>query len=262
MRYQTDEAILVKSSLPASEYRSGFDVAYPLAPMGIFQAQRRSPALTTAALTTALSPAPFGSSTFAPAVSPSVAAVATATLVGGQVRHRAALTDRPLLLSFKGSCAGKPRKKYAEAWRQYEDIVMLCTDHDKAASAKYNYHELQLRSRFALAPAGNGLHSSRLMEAVFLGAIPVLAEPELLLPFCDVVDWSLFSVRVPAERWREIPALLRAITPERLVEMQRQLAHARETYFENPMRTAVSLVWFRLQALRAASGGQNRTNTR
>ena len=70
MRYQTDEAILVKSSLPASEYRSGFDVAYPLAPMGIFQAQRRSPALTTAALTTALSPAPFGSSTFAPAVSP------------------------------------------------------------------------------------------------------------------------------------------------------------------------------------------------
>jgi len=25
------------------------------------------------------------------------------------------------------------------------------------------------------------------MEAVFLGAIPVLAEPELLLPFCDVV---------------------------------------------------------------------------
>ena len=26
-----------------------------------------------------------------------------------------------------------------------------------------------------------------LMEAVFLGAIPVLAEPELLLPFCDVV---------------------------------------------------------------------------
>ena len=69
-------------------------------------------------------------------------------------------------------------------------------------------------------------------------------------------------VRVPAERWREIPALLRAITPERLVEMQRQLAHARETYFENPMRTAVSLVWFRLQALHAASGGQNRTNTR
>ena len=26
-------------------------------------------------------------------------------------------------------------------------------------------------------------------QAVFLGAIPVLAEAELLLPFCDVVDW-------------------------------------------------------------------------
>ena len=164
-----------------------------------------------------------------------------------QVRHRANQTDRPLLLSFKGSCAGKPRAKYA-AWHNARDVVVLCTDQDKASSAKYNYHELQLRSRFALTPAGNGLHSSRLMEAVFLGAIPVLAEPELLLPFCDVVDWQLFSVRVPPDRWEEIPKLLRAITPERLREMQAHLAAARVAYFENPMRTAISLVWFRLQA--------------
>jgi hypothetical protein len=67
VRYETAEAIIVKSSLPASEYRSGFDIAYPLAPMGIFQ-----------------------------------------------VRHRANRTDRPLLLSFKGSCAGKPRAKYSD----------------------------------------------------------------------------------------------------------------------------------------------------
>ena len=83
MRYETGEAIIVKSSLPASEYRSGFDIAYPLAPMGIFQ-----------------------------------------------VRHRANRTDRPLLLSFKGSCAGKPRAKYA-AWNNARDIVVLCTDQDK-----------------------------------------------------------------------------------------------------------------------------------
>ena len=31
-----------------------------------------------------------------------------------------------------------------------------------------------LRSKFALAPAGNGLHSFRLAEAIFLGAIPVI----------------------------------------------------------------------------------------
>ena len=83
MRYETGDAIIVKSSLPASEYRSGFDIAYPLAPMGIFQ-----------------------------------------------VRHRANRTDRPLLLSFKGSCAGKPRAKYA-AWNNARDIVVLCTDQDK-----------------------------------------------------------------------------------------------------------------------------------
>ena len=56
-------------------------------------------------------------------------------------------------------------------------------------------------------------------------------------------------MRVPPEAWREIPDILRAITPERLREMQAQLAAARVAYFENPMRTAVSLVWLRLQAL-------------
>ena len=56
-------------------------------------------------------------------------------------------------------------------------------------------------------------------------------------------------MRVPPDAWREIPDILRAITPERLREMQAQLAAARVAYFENPMRTAVSLVWLRLQAL-------------
>ena len=99
MRYQTDEAILVKSSLPATDYRSGFDVLYPLAPMGIFQ-----------------------------------------------VRHRANRTDRPLLLSFKGSCKGKPRAKYA-AWHNAKDIVVLCTDMDgKREASRFNYHELQVHA--------------------------------------------------------------------------------------------------------------------
>ena len=41
--------------------------------------------------------------------------------------------------------------------------------------------------------------------------------------------------------------------------MQAHLAAARDAYFENPMRTALSLVWFRLQALggRAQGGSQS-----
>ena len=94
-------------------------------------------------------------------------------------------------------------------------------------------------------------------RVLYAGAIPVLAEPELLLPFCDVVDWRLFSVRVPPDRWRDIPEILRAITPERLREMQAHLAAARDAYFENPMRTAVSLVWFRLQTLGGHAQGES-----
>jgi len=188
------QAILLKSSMRASDYRPGFDVPYPLPPMGVFQ-----------------------------------------------VRHRANSSSRPLLLSFKGTCRHS-RTKYA-AWHDGAEVVIVCTDRlAPEAFDDENYHELALRSRFALTPAGNGLHSSRLMEAIFLGAIPVLAEAELLLPFCSIVQWEAFSVRVHAEEWHRLPSLLRAISPSKLREMQEALAEAREAFFENPMQTAVSLI--------------------
>ena len=33
--------------------------------------------------------------------------------------------------------------------------------------------------------AGNGLHSYRLAEAIFLGSIPVIVDGKVLLPFCQ-----------------------------------------------------------------------------
>ena len=77
------------------------------------------------------------------------------------------------LLSFKGTCR-RSRAKYAR-WHNGDDVIVLCTDATSDLARRYDYHELTIQSRFSLAPAGNGLHSSRLMEAVQLGAIPVLA---------------------------------------------------------------------------------------
>ena len=124
--YHVGEAILLKTSMRASDYRPGFDVPYPLPPMGVHQ-----------------------------------------------VRHRADNESRPLLLSFKGSCR-RNRAKYS-AWHDGIDVVIICTDRQQGRDDnrgdqlelqgyqqerhELDYHELALRSRFALTPAGNGLHS-------------------------------------------------------------------------------------------------------
>ena len=64
---------------------------------------------------------------------------------------------------------------------------------------------------------GNGLHSYRLAEAIFLGAIPVIVDAKLILPFCQVLDWRRFSVRVPPSAIPQLPQLLRRIPPAELV---------------------------------------------
>ena len=45
------------------------------------------------------------------------------------------------------------------------------------------------------------------------------------------------------------------MTPEQLASLQRELAEARRLYFENPMRTALSLIWLRIAALGDEAGG-------
>ena len=120
-------------------------------------------------------------------------------------------------------------------------------------AAQYDYKALMLSSVFSAAPAGNGLHSYRLAESIFLGAIPVIVDEKLVLPFCSVLDWSRFSVRVKRAQVPELPAILRAIPPAKVAAMQRRLAEVKERYFLYPFSTALALVRLRAARLRNAT---------
>ena len=100
---------------------------------------------------------------------------------------------------------------------------------------------------FALAPAGNGLHSFRLAEAIFLGAIPVLVDEKLVLPFSPVLDWRAFSVRVRESQLGNLAAILRAIPPERVAAMQARLAEVKRRYFLYPFSTALAITRLRVR---------------
>ena len=60
------------------------------------------------------------------------------------------------------------------------------------------WKEIIERSTFSLCPRGFGLTSFRLYEAIQLGSIPIYVwEGDLMLPFSDILDWTLFSIIVP-----------------------------------------------------------------
>ena len=108
----------------------------------------------------------------------------------------AAEGKRHVLLSFKGVCQPKSNRPKLARLHNGRDVVAVCSGTSHAAH--FDFKTLMLSSVFSAAPAGNGLHSYRLAEAIFMGAIPVIVDDKLILPFCSILDWSQFSVRVPS----------------------------------------------------------------
>jgi hypothetical protein len=57
-------------------------------------------------------------------------------------------------------------------------------------------HKLMKKSRFIPCPAGNGLDTHRVWEAIYLGAVPVIIESE----FCGDATWPVIVVK----NWSEL----------------------------------------------------------
>ena len=127
---------------------------------------------------------------------------------------RAAAGKRTILASFKGVCQGKSNRPALSKLHNGRDLVMLCTG--RGGATQWDYKALMLSSTFSVAPAGNGLHSFRLAEAIFFGSIPVIVDDQIVLPYCSALDWTRFSVRIHPSEIGQLPSILRAIPPERV----------------------------------------------
>jgi len=156
----------------------------------------------------------------------------------------AARGRRHILLSFKGVCQPSSQRLRLAGLHNGQDVIAVCSNNPRAL--QYDYKTLMLSSVFAAAPAGNGLHSYRLAEAIFMGAIPVIVDDKLVLPFCSVLDWREFSVRIPSSQISQLPDILRRIKPEQISRMQHRLAQVKKRYFLFPFSTALSLIRLRV----------------
>lgn len=163
---------------------------------------------------------------------------------------QAAEGRRTVLVSFKGVCQQQSTRPRLASLHNGKDIIMICTDRAAQGrqASQWDYKTLMLSSLFSAAPAGNGLHSFRLAEAIFLGSIPVIVDGKLVLPFCNVLDWQAFSVRIKPAQVGDLPRLLRAIPPEKVQRMQQRLAEVKRKYFLFPFSTALAMVHLRVRA--------------
>ena len=82
------------------------------------------------------------------------------------------------------------------------------------------YHKRMRAATFCGAFPGDGW-SGGISSAIFAGCVPLIISDGIELPFENVLDYSRFSLRVAEADIPRLPALLRAIPPHRIAELQR-----------------------------------------
>merc|ERR1712031_40994 len=82
-----------------------------------------------------------------------------------------------------------------------------------------DYLKNMYASTFAFCASGRNLHL-RVLEALKYGNIPVIIDHDIVMPFEDVLDWSLFAIFIPFRDLNGIKAMLRAIPEPKLKQMQ------------------------------------------
>eukprot|EP00041_Stephanoeca_diplocostata_P035429 m.1248557 g.1248557 ORF g.1248557 m.1248557 type:complete len:448 (+) comp24698_c0_seq34:350-1693(+) len=93
---------------------------------------------------------------------------------------------------------------------------------DEVQYDAYDYDVEISNTTYALVPRGCGPSNCRLIEVLGTGAVPVILQDGVILPFAEWLDWSDFAIVVPERSVKAIPAILATISPSKLLGMQRK----------------------------------------
>lgn len=137
------------------------------------------------------------------------------------------------------------------------DLTMRCplSQHHKSLE----YPRLLSRGKFCLLGRSLRMGQPDLVEIMSQHCIPVVAVDNYVLPFEDVIDWSLASVRIRENELHSVMQKLKAISSVKIVEMQKQVQWLFSKYFKDLKTvtlTALEVLESRIFPLRARSSRQ------
>eukprot|EP00931_Biecheleriopsis_adriatica_P072484 TRINITY_DN46797_c0_g1_i1.p1 TRINITY_DN46797_c0_g1~~TRINITY_DN46797_c0_g1_i1.p1 ORF type:complete len:145 (-),score=32.06 TRINITY_DN46797_c0_g1_i1:24-419(-) len=95
---------------------------------------------------------------------------------------------------------------------------------------------------FCLVPDGHWPSTQRLPSVISKGCVPVVVSNRLELPWNDLVNWDEASLWLWEEQIRELPQVLREVSPERVRRMQSHLPQLAEALDYHSTRFHVLLL--------------------
>ncbi|XP_057417690.1 probable arabinosyltransferase ARAD1 [Lotus japonicus] len=156
--------------------------------------------------------------------------------------------NRNTLLFFMGNRyrkeGGKIRDILFQILEQEEDVVIKhgAQSRESRRAASQGMHT----SKFCLHPAGDTPSACRLFDAIVSLCIPVIVSDNIELPFEDTIDYRRIAVFVEtsaAIKPGYLVSILRAITPDRILEYQKEIKEVKRYFeYEEPDGT-VNEIW-------------------
>jgi glucuronyl/N-acetylglucosaminyl transferase EXT1 len=139
---------------------------------------------------------------------------------------------RPILLSFSGHLYSHPRKLLRELHNGNDVLIGSPKEHREWMdnSTADPYFDLAVRSQFAAVPRGLHLGTSRLVEMMSAGAIPVIFADHWVLPLDRTIPWSEIAVILPEEDARIAVELLSSISTEKRCQMRTKMMEMYDKY--------------------------------
>lgn len=104
------------------------------------------------------------------------------------------------------------------------------------------YPEIMEQGTFCLVIRGVRLAQPTLLEAMATNCIPVIIADNIILPFQEIIDWTLASVIIREADLHSINTVLRAISLSKIKELQRQGRFLYNKYFKGIETIVMSML--------------------
>ncbi|KAI3714657.1 hypothetical protein L6452_21615 [Arctium lappa] len=132
-------------------------------------------------------------------------------------------SERPILAFFAGGMHGNLRPILIQHWHDKEPDMKIFGPMARDIVSKASYRTYMKSSKYCICARGYEVFSPRIVESIYFECVPVIISDNYVPPFFEFLDWRAFSVFVLEKDVANLSDILRSISGEKYLEMQKRV---------------------------------------
>ncbi|PHT36809.1 putative glycosyltransferase [Capsicum baccatum] len=139
-------------------------------------------------------------------------------------------SKRSVLVFYAGGIHGYIRQVLMEHWGKNDDSDIEIHEY---LPKNVSYYGMIRKTKYCICPSGYEVASPRMVEALYMGCVPVLLKDHYVAPFSDVLNWKNFAVEMTSKDIPNLKKILMSISQKRYIKMQRRGLQVRRHFVVN-----------------------------